>query len=41
MIKAVHLVASPKSSPKERTLAGLVFNTLSKGEGRVRQKRAL
>jgi hypothetical protein len=29
--------ASPKSSPKERTLTSLFFRTLSFGEGRVRQ----
>jgi hypothetical protein len=28
--------ASPKSSPKERTLTSLFFRTLSFGEGRVR-----
>jgi hypothetical protein len=32
-------MASPKSSPKERTLTALFFRILSLGEGRVRQKR--
>jgi len=31
------MVASPKSSLLERTLASLFFRTLSFGEGRVRQ----
>jgi hypothetical protein len=35
------LPASPKSSPKERTLTSLFFRTLPFGEGRVRQQRFL
>jgi len=31
------ILASPKSSPKERTLTSFFLRTLSFGEGRVRQ----
>jgi len=36
-LRVISTFASPKSSPKERTLTSLFFKTLFFGEGRVRQ----